>query len=112
MDNQNQYFRIVSDEEQLIMERFRPPLPGDLDIKRYSSATIAQRISYGRMPITSRKVSLVMKNLGYHSERDSQGCFYRLYEYKPDEQKMAIAMTNAMKEPEKQQDAVCQELPF
>ena len=53
-----------------------------------------------------------MKNLGYHSERDSQGCFYRLYEYKPDEQKMAIAMANAMKEPEKQQDAICQELPF
>ena len=109
---QNQYFRIVSDEEQLILERFREPRPGDLDVKTYSAATIAQRISYGRMPVSSRKVSLVMKNLGYRSQRNSQGCFYRVFEMKPEEQQVALALNTNAEQPENQQDATEQELPF
>ena len=112
MNEQNQYFRIVSDEEQLITERFRKPRPGDLDVKTYSAAAIAQRLSYGRMSVSSRKVSLVMKNLGYRSERNSQGCFYRVYELKPDEQQVALAMNNSAEHADNQNDATEQTLPF
>lgn len=112
MKQQNQYFRIVSDEEQLIMERFRQPRPGDLDVKTYSAATIAQRISYGRMAISSRKVSLVMKNLGYKSQRNSRGCFYRLFEMKPEEQQTEINMQCLSEHTESQADTTEQDLPF
>lgn len=112
MKLQNDYFRIVSDEEQLIMERFRKPLPTDIDIKTYSAATIAQRISYGRMPISSRKVSLAMKNLGYTPLHCRSGNIYRIYELKPDEQQSnMLAMQDAYMAGN-QPGAMEQELPF
>ena len=112
MKQQNEYFRIVSDEEQLIMERFRKPLPTDIDIKTYSAATIAQRISYGRMPISSRKVSLAMKNLGYTPLHSRSGNIYRIYELKPDEQQSnMLAMQDAYMV-DNQPDAKEQGLPF
>lgn len=110
MKQQNEYFRIVSDEEQLILERFRSPRP--TDIKTYSAATIAQRIFYGRIPISSRKVSLIMKKLGYRSERNKRGCFYRLYELKPDEQQTELAKGLSVETPENQSVATEQDLPF
>ena len=112
MKQQNEYFRIVSDEEQLIMERFRKPLPSDLDIKVYSAATIAQRISYGRMPISSRKVSLVMKNLGYTPQHSMSGNFYRVYELKPDEQQSNMLTLQDTYITDNQPDATEQELSF
>ena len=112
MKQQNEYFRIVSDEEQLILERFRSPRPTDTDIKTYSAATIAQRISYGRIPISSRKVSLIMKKLGYRSERNKRGCFYRLYELKPDEQQTELAKGLSVETAENQSAATEQDLPF
>ena len=90
MKQQNEYFRIVSDEEQLIRCRFRKPKPGE-PFKRLNSATIAQMISYGRQPITSRRVSLVMKAIGFHSERNSKGCYYKLYEMDPNESQRVIS---------------------
>lgn len=90
MKEQNEYFRIVSDEEQLITQRFRKPKPGET-FKHYSSATIATMISYNRPQITSRRVSLVMKKLGHHSVRNSKGCFYRLHEMDPDESQRVIS---------------------
>ena len=112
MKQQNEYFRIVSDEEQLILERFRSPRPTDIDVKTYSAATIAQRISYGRIPISSRKVSLIMKKLGYRSERNKRGCFYRLYELKPDEQQTELVKGLSVETDENQSVATEQDLPF
>ena len=89
MRQQNEYFRIISDEEQLITQRFRKPRPGEL-CKRLSAATIAGLISFGRLPITSRRVSLAMKELGFRSERNSQGCYYRIVEMTPDESQRTI----------------------
>ena len=97
MKQQNEYFRIVSDEEQLIRCRFRKPKPGE-PFKRLNSATIAQMISYGRQPITSRRVSLVMKAIGFHSERNSKGCYYKLYEMDPNESQRVIS--DMLSEPE------------
>ena len=90
MKQQNEYFRIISDEEQLIRSRFRKPRPGE-PFKFLSSATIAQMISYGSRSITSRRVSLVMKAIGYRSERNSKGCFYRLYDMDPTEAQREIS---------------------
>jgi hypothetical protein len=104
MKKQNAYFRVVSDEEQLIAQRFRRPRRNEL-AKHYSAATIAQLISYGRQAITSRRVSLVMKSLGFKSERNSQGCYYRLVEMNDNESQQAIA--DMLSEQPQQQD-----LPF
>ena len=112
MKQQNEYFRIVSDEEQLIMERFRKPQSSDIDIKTYSAATIAQRISYGRMPISSRKVSLVMKNLGYTPLHSRCGNIYRVYEFKPDEQQLNMLTLQDSYMVDNQPGAMEQELPF
>ena len=97
MKQQNEYFRIVSDEEQLIRCRFRKPKAGE-PFKRLNAATIAQMISYGRQPITSRRVSLVMKAIGFHSERNSKGCYYKLYEMDPNESQRVIS--DMLSEPE------------
>ena len=109
---QNEYFRIVSDEEQLIMEHFRKPLPTDIDIKTYSAATIAQRISYGRMPISSRKVGLAMKSLGYTPLHSRSGNIYRVYELKPDEQQLNMMSMQDSYDTDNQPDAKEQDLPF
>ena len=97
MKQQNEYFRIISDEEQLIRSRFR------------------QMISYGNRNITSRRVSLVMKAIGYRSERNSKGCFYRLHDMDPTEAQREISALFAS-EPESsetaQNEAVEQGLPF
>ncbi len=114
MKQQNEYFRIISDEEQLIRSRFRKPRPGE-PFKFLSSATIAQMISYGNRNITSRRVSLVMKAIGYRSERNSKGCFYRLYDMDPTEAQREISalFTAEPERPEMpQNEAVEQGLPF
>lgn len=90
MKRQNEYFRVVSDEEQLIIQRFRKPRRGEI-CKHYSSATIAQMISYGRQNISSRRVSLVLKKLGFNSERNSKGCFYSLVEMDSNESQLTIS---------------------
>ena len=114
MKQQNEYFRIISDEEQLIRSRFRKPRPGE-PFKFLSSATIAQMISYGNRNITSRRVSLVMKAIGYRSERNSKGCFYRLYDMDPTEAQREISALFST-EPENpetpQNEAVEKDLPF
>lgn len=114
MKQQNEYFRIISDEEQLIRSRFRKPRLGE-PFKFLSSAAIAQMISYGNRNITSRRVSLVMKAIGYRSERNSKGCFYRLYDMNPTEAQREISALFA-EEPENpetpQNEAVEQGLPF
>ncbi len=114
MKQQNDYFRIISDEEQLIRSRFRKPRPGE-PFKLLSSAAIAQMISYGNRNITSRRVSLVMKAIGYRSERNSKGCFYRLYDMDPTEAQREIAVLFAAESEDSeapQNEAVEQDLPF
>lgn len=114
MKQQNDYFRIISDEEQLIRSRFRKPRPGE-PFKFLSSAAIAQMISYGNRNITSRRVSLVMRAIGYRSERNSKGCFYRLYDMDPTEAQREISALFAAESEDSeapQNEAVEQDLPF
>ena len=111
MKAQNNYFRIISDEEMLISQRFRKPAPGE-PYKHFSAAVIAQMISYGRMPISSRRVSLAMKKLGIKSERNSQGCYYRLFEMDTNQQQAAISAMISGQSADNQPDAIDQALPF
>ena len=114
MKQQNDYFRIISDEEQLIRSRFRKPRPGE-PFKFLSSAAIAQMISYGNRNITSRRVSLVMRAIGYRSERNSKGCFYPLYDMDPTEAQREISALFAAESEDSeapQDEAVEQDLPF
>ena len=111
MKAQNDYFRIISDEEMLISQRFRQPQPGE-PYKLLNSATIAQLISYGRMPITSRRVSLALKKLGHKSERNSQGCYYRLFDMDYSQQQSAISAMIASQSSDSQPDTIEQVLPF
>jgi predicted P-loop ATPase len=97
MKQQNEYFRVVSDEEQLIRYRFRKPKPGE-PFKRLNAATIAQMLSFGRQPITSRRVSLIMKAIGFHAERNSKGCYYKLYEMDTHESQCMVSNMLAQEE--------------
>ena len=58
-------------------------------------------ISYGRQPITSRRVSLVMKAIGFKSERNSKGCYYKLYEMDTNESQRVIS--DMIAEPKKEE---------
>ena len=89
MSQQNEYFRIISDEEQLIRSRFRKPKRSER-FQYLNAASIAQMISYGRMPISSRRVALVMKAIGFRPVRNSKGCYYKLYVMDPDEAQRVI----------------------
>ena len=111
MKTQNNYFRIISDEEMLISQRFRRPNPGE-PYKHLSAAVIAQMISYGRMPISSRRVSLAMKKLGIRSERNSQGFYYRLFEIDQNQQQSAITAVIELQTPDSQSNTTEQDLPF
>ena len=111
MRTQNEYFRIISDEEMLITQRFRKPKTGERGL-HLSAANIAQMISCGRMPITSRRVSLVMKRVGFKSERDSEGCYYWLFDMDHNEQQATIANQIAEQHSNIQTDAEQQHLPF
>jgi hypothetical protein len=108
MQQQNENFRIVSDEEQFIRDRFRKPRPGE-PFKYLNAASIAQMISYNHQPITSRSVALVMKSLGFHAVRKTMGRYYKLYIMDSNESQRTIS--NSPSESAKNQ-TVEQDLPF
>jgi len=85
VEEQNQYFKVVSDEEQLITMRFRKPLASDTAIKLLRPAAIAQMISYGRPPLSTRKVGQVMRKLGFKWSHTKSGTVYYVFELTPSE---------------------------
>ena len=111
MKAQNDCFRIISDEEMLISQRFRKPKTGEKSL-HLSAANIAQMISYGRMTISSRRVSLTMKKLGFKSERNSEGCYYLLFDMDHHEQQAVITEKLSQQLSDYQTDAEEQPLPF
>ena len=80
VEQQNEHFRVVSDEEQLITTRFRKPTHTDSETKLLKPATIAQMISYGRPAISTRKVGQVMRRLGYKWSHTLSGTVYHVVE--------------------------------
>ena len=77
----NQPFRVESDEEQLIQMRLRVPREGE-NAKLMNAATICQLLNGGRVgyPLSSRKISMAMKRLGFPDRHTRNGTFYLVYE--------------------------------
>lgn len=78
----NQPFRIESDEEQLIHSRLRVPEEDDIDTKLMNAASICQLLNGGRVgyPLSSRKISMAMKKLGFPVRHTRNGTFYLVVE--------------------------------
>ena len=112
IQRQNAPFRIVSDEEQLIAMRFRKPRPGDVGVKRLYAAAIAQMLSYGRAPLSSRKVGQVMQKLGFKCQRIRSGSIYSVFEMTPAEQQMSHESQNAKETSENKNVTDEEILPF
>lgn len=105
VERQNDFFRIVSDEEELLTMRFRKPRMGDINIKHLKAATIAQMISYGRSSISSRKVGLVLRKLGYSRCHTMSGNIYHVVELTPEQAQQELIQQERTSPKE-------QELPF
>jgi hypothetical protein len=111
VERQNDYFRIVSDEEELLTMRFRKPRRGDINIKHLKSATIAQMISYGRSSVSSRKVGLVLRKLGFDWSHTSSGNVYNVIELTPDQAQLEL-INRVSTSKSSETETVEQDLPF
>ena len=77
----NQPFRVESDEEQLIHTRLRIPKEGE-PVKLMNAATICQLLNGGRVgfPLSSRKISMAMRKIGFAVRHTRNGTFYVVFE--------------------------------
>lgn len=80
VERQNRPFTLVSDEEQLIRTRLRIPRKGEA-VKLMSGTDIAVLLNGGHMgpAMSSRKVSMVMRRLGFRRIHNHVGWFYEVY---------------------------------
>lgn len=92
VEAQNDYFRIESDEEQLIYTHFRKPRP-DRPIKLLKASTICQILNGGHIggALSSRKVSLAMNKMGFKNVHTRTGSYFQVYEVPPDQIQSQIA---------------------
>lgn len=92
VEQQNKYFRIESDEEQLINTYYRHPRP-DRPVKYMKASTICQRLNGGHVggALSSRKVSLMLGRMGFKSVHTRLGSFYRVYEIPVGQEQSEIA---------------------
>lgn len=85
LDLQNKEFEAVNLEEELIRTHFRKPTTDERGIFA-TTAHILACINYGmREPLSSTRVGLVMKKLGYESVRHNGSRGYRVVELTGDE---------------------------
>jgi hypothetical protein len=115
VERHNQAFRIESDEAQLIRANLRPPRQGE-KITLMNAASICQFINGGSVGrgLSSRKVGLAMKLLGFKSVHTMAGNFYEVYQIPVNELQSALAETagdDSAETPEKDSWEE-QELPF
>ena len=87
----NQPFRVESDEEQLIRMRLRIPRD-DEPVKLMNAAMVCQLLNGGHVgyPLSSRKVSVAMKRLGFESVHCMSGNFFRVFEIPYDQIQMRL----------------------
>lgn len=93
VERQNEFFRIESNEEQLIRTRLRPPEPGDR-ITLMNAASICQFINGGIVgrELSTRKIGIIMQRMGFKQVRKRQGNFYSVCQIPPDRIQSSIAM--------------------
>ena len=92
VEAQNDYFRIESDEEQLINTHFRKPRT-DRPVSLLKSSTICQKLNGGHVggALSSRKVSLTMNKMGFKSVHTRTGSYFEVYEVPYDQIQSQIA---------------------
>ena len=93
VERQNQAFRIESDEEQLIRTRLRPPHDGE-KITLMNAASICQFINGGVVGrgLSTRKVGMVMRRLGFEHTHTRAGEFYKVYQIPVNDIQPTLAM--------------------
>ncbi|MCR5432955.1 MAG: DUF3874 domain-containing protein, partial [Bacteroidaceae bacterium] len=95
VEQQNQAFRIESDEEQLIRSRLRPPRTGE-KITLMNAASICQFINGGIVGrgLSTRKVSLALQRLGFERIHTRSGWFYKVYQIPDKDIQPTLAITD------------------
>ena len=92
VEDQNRYFRIESDEEQLINTYYRLPRH-DRPVKLLKASSICQRLNGGHLGgvLSSRKVSLMLGRMGFKSVHTRSGSFFKVYEIPYGQEQSEIA---------------------
>ena len=91
VEEQNRAFSVMSDEEQLILQRFRKPKLTDTSVKWLTAANIAQLIGGGNgRGYSSKLIGRVMLRLGFTCKRYKHGRFYKVFEMPFNEAQMRI----------------------
>ena len=95
VEQQNQAFRIESDEEQLIRARIRPPRP-DEKITLMNAASICQFINGGIVGrgLSTRKIGIIMQRMGFKKVHTMQGNFFEVFQIPADQMQAILAMTD------------------
>jgi hypothetical protein len=110
----NQPFRVESDEEQLIQMRLRPPHEGE-PVKLMNAAMVCQLVNGGHVgyPLSTRKVSVAMKRLGFETVHCMSGNFFRVYEVPYDQIQARLAADAYSNESKQETDkSVDGQIPF
>ena len=81
VEEQNRAFSVMSDEEQLILQRYRKPKLTDTPVKWLTAANIAQQIGGGNgRGFSSKLIGNILRKLGFKSKHYMQGNFYQVFE--------------------------------
>ena len=93
VEQQNQAFRIESDEEQLIRSRLRPPRTTD-KITLMNAASICQFINGGVVGrgLSTRKISVIMVKMGFKTIHTRSGNFFEVYQIPADQIQSSLAI--------------------
>ena len=92
VEEQNRAFSVMSDEEQLILQRFRKPTLTDTPVKWLTAANIAQQIGGGNgRGYSSKLIGNIMRRLGFKSKHYMHGNFYQVFEVPFNELQSRIA---------------------
>lgn len=110
LELQNDEFRLMSDEEMLILNHFRKPKPGEVG-EWMNSASIGQHINGGRLGygISTKKIGSVLTRRKFPFKHDSTGNFYMVIEINHKQKQTEDVDDNPESEQKQPQQT---ELPF
>lgn len=113
MQVQNSFFRVESDEEQLIRYRLRPPKVGE-KITLMNASAISQYINGGAVGrgLSSRKIAMLMPKMGFKMVHKRDGNFYSVFVIPPDQLDDASDITEESKKSGEQNLDFKDDLPF
>ena len=112
LELQNNEFRLMSDEEMLVLTHFRKPRDNG-EGEWMNSANIGQYINGGRLGygLSTKKIGSVLTRRKFPFKHDSKGNFYLVVKIPPKQRQAEIAGNADNSEPEQKQPQQT-ELPF